>query len=63
MSRPRPAVVRPQRLAFAIAALLPFGSALAQDAAPTAAEKTATTLDAVEVTAQRRVENIQDVAP
>ena len=32
MSRPRPAVVRPQRLAFAIAALLPFGTASAQTA-------------------------------
>ena len=61
MSRPRPAVVRPQRLAFAIAALLPFGTALAQDAATTTAEKEAATLDTVEVTAQRKVENIQDV--
>jgi len=55
--------VRPQRLAFAIAALLPFG-VLAQDAAPAAAEpaqKQATTLEAVEVTAQRRVENIREV--
>ena len=61
MSRPRPAVVRPQRLAFAIAALLPFGTAFAQDAATTTAEKEAATLDTVEVTAQRKVENIQDV--
>ncbi len=61
MSPTRSPSVRPHRLALAIAALLPFGSALAQDAAPTAAEKTATTLAAVEVTAQRRVENIQDV--
>ena len=61
MSRPRPAVVRPHRLAFAIAALLPFGTAFAQDAATTTAEKEAATLDTVEVTAQRKVENIQDV--
>ncbi|RZJ82991.1 MAG: TonB-dependent receptor, partial [Massilia sp.] len=51
--------VRPHRLALAIAALLPFGAAFAQDAAP--AQTDATTLDTVEVTAQRRVENIQDV--
>ena len=60
MSRPRPAVVRPQRLAFAIAALLPFGTAFAQDAT-TPADKEAATLDTVRVTAQRKVENIQDV--
>src|SRR5690606_26815842 len=64
MSPTRSPSVRPHRLALAIAALLPFGSAFAQDAAPAApapAEKAATTLDAVQVTAQRRVENIQDV--
>ena len=61
MSRLCPAVVRPHRLAFAIAALLPFGTAFAQDAATTTAEKEAATLDTVEVTAQRKVENIQDV--
>ena len=60
MSPVRPAALRPQRLAFAIAALLPFGTALAQDAA-TPAEKDAATLDTVQVTAQRKVENIQDV--
>ncbi|CAN4277454.1 TonB-dependent receptor [Pseudoxanthomonas sp. LjRoot125] len=59
MSRLRPTAVRPQRLAFAIAALLPFGTALAQDAAPATSE--AATLDTVQVTAQRKVENIQDV--
>ncbi len=51
-------------LAAAIALLLPAHAAFAQDAAPaqeaTTAEKAAT-LDAVQVTAQRRVENIQDV--
>ncbi len=56
--------MRPHRLAFAIAALLPFG-AIAQDAQPTtadeAARERATTLEAVEVTAQRRVENIREV--
>ncbi len=52
--------VRPHRLALAIAALLPFGSALAQDAA-TAPKTEASTLDTVQVTAQRKVENIQDV--
>jgi iron complex outermembrane receptor protein len=68
MSTHRPSSVRPHQLALAIAALLPFGHAFAQDAAPaaptpvtTATESTATTLDAVQVTAQRRVENIQDV--
>jgi iron complex outermembrane receptor protein len=63
MSLTRSPSVRPHRLALAIAALLPFGSALAQDvpAATAPAEKAATTLDAVQVTAQRRVENIQDV--
>ncbi|KRA45130.1 TonB-dependent receptor [Pseudoxanthomonas sp. Root630] len=59
MSRFRPTAVRPHRLAFAIAALLPFGTALAQDAAPATSE--AATLDTVQVTAQRKVENIQDV--
>ena len=38
MSRLCPAVVRPHRLAFAIAALLPFGTAFAQDAATTTAD-------------------------
>ena len=47
-------------LAAAIALLLPAQAALAQDAT-TPAQKTATTLDAVQVTAQRKVENIQDV--
>jgi iron complex outermembrane receptor protein len=47
-------------LAAAIALLLPAQAAFAQDAA-TAAEKEATTLDTVQVTAQRKVENIQDV--
>ena len=64
MSPNRSSTVRPHRLALAIAALLPFGSAFAQDTAPAtpaATEKAATTLDAVQVTAQRRVENIQDV--
>lgn len=65
MSPRRSLSVRPHRLAFAIAALLPFGTAFAQETAPAApavpAATQATTLDAVEVTAQRRVENIQDV--
>ncbi|HJS34099.1 MAG TPA: TonB-dependent receptor, partial [Pseudoxanthomonas sp.] len=63
MSRLRPAAVRPHRLAFAIAALLPFGTALAQETPAPAepATQSATTLDTVEVTAQRKVENIQDV--
>lgn len=61
-----------QPLALAIAALLPAMNALAQDAAapaqtpPAAAaqdttEHKAATLDTVEVTAQRKVENVQDV--
>ncbi|KAF1708999.1 TonB-dependent receptor [Pseudoxanthomonas sacheonensis] len=58
----RSSSVRPHRLALAIAALLPFGTVLAQEAAPAASTQSeATTLDAVQVTAQRRVENIQDV--
>ena len=58
MSPSRSPRVRPHRLALAIATLLPFGAAFAQQAESTTE---ATTLDAVEVTAQRRVENIQDV--
>ena len=58
MTATRP-TLRPQRLALAIAGLLPL-AALAQQSTPEAA-KTATTLDAVQVTAQRKVENIQDV--
>jgi iron complex outermembrane recepter protein len=56
----------PRPLALAILALLPLAAA-AQDAPPTdaapvdTAEERAATLDTVEVTAQRRVENIQDV--
>ncbi len=61
MSPSRSSRVRPHRLALAIATLLPFGTAFAQQAEPTATTTEATTLDAVEVTAQRRVENIQDV--
>lgn len=62
MSRRRTAATRPHRLAFAIAALLPFGGAFAQETAPAEpATQSATTLDTVEVTAQRKVENIQDV--
>ncbi len=63
MSPVHPAVLRPHRLAFTIAALLPFGTAFAQDtpAPAQSAVQSATTLDTVEVTAQRKVENIQDV--
>ena len=62
MSPRRSSSVRPHRLALAVAALLPLGTVAAQDAAPVSPTAThATTLDAVEVTAQRRVENIQDV--
>ncbi|WP_394695964.1 TonB-dependent receptor [Pseudoxanthomonas japonensis] len=63
MSPVCPAAVRPHRLAFAIAALLPFGTAFAQEtpASTEPAAQSATTLDAIEVTAQRKVENIQDV--
>lgn len=49
----------PTRLALAIAALLPM-AAFAQEAAKPA-EKEAVVLDTVQVTAQRKVENIQDV--
>ena len=65
MSPSRSTRVRPHRLAFAIAALLPFG-ALAQSATPApeagaAPQQQATTLEAIEVTAQRRVENVREV--
>jgi iron complex outermembrane receptor protein len=62
MPSSRSTSVRPHRLALAIAALLPFGTVYAQDTStPAPASSEATTLDAVEVTAQRRVENIKDV--
>lgn len=52
---------RPHRLALAIVAgLLPLASAFAQET-QTPAQKEAVELDAIEVTAQRKVENIQDV--
>jgi len=50
----------PHRLALAIALALPAGAACAQTAAETPPPE-ATTLDAIQVTATRRVENIQDV--
>ena len=59
--------VTPRPLALAILALLPLAAAAQTTettepaAQPQAAEQTAATLDTVEVTAQRRVENIQDV--
>ena len=69
-SRLRPAP-RPLALALALASLLPLAAAAqdapapepAQDPATTGADAQAraATLDTVEVTAQRRVENIQDV--
>ena len=62
MSQLRSAAVRPHRLAFAIAALLPLGTAFAQETpAATTQSQEASTLDTVQVTAQRKVENIQDV--
>jgi len=48
-------------LAVAIALLLPAHAALAQDTDASSAAEKATTLDSVQVTAQRKVENIQDV--
>ncbi len=49
-------------LTVAIALMLPAQAAFAQDAQPTTTtESSATTLDTVQVTAQRRVENLQDV--
>jgi iron complex outermembrane receptor protein len=54
----------PQRLALAVALALPLGSAFAQAAPATneaSEDTTTTTLDTIQVTAQRRVENIQDV--
>ena len=57
---------RVSALALALASLLPLAPALAQTVDPPAppqdsAQERAATLDTVEVTAQRRVENIQDV--
>lgn len=49
----------PTRLAIAIAALLPMAAFAQETAKP--AEKEAVVLDTVQVTAQRKVENIQDV--
>ncbi|MEO7257967.1 MAG: TonB-dependent receptor, partial [Luteimonas sp.] len=56
-------VPAPQRLALAITLALPLGAALAQTTTEpeTKVRDEAVTLDAVQVTAQRRVENIQDV--
>ncbi|MDI9239727.1 TonB-dependent receptor [Lysobacter sp. LF1] len=49
-------------LTAAIVLMLPVQVALAQDAQPaTPAEKEAATLDTVQVTAQRKIENLQDV--
>ncbi|MBU8974669.1 MULTISPECIES: TonB-dependent receptor [unclassified Lysobacter] len=48
-------------LTVAIALMLPGQAAFAQDAQPTTTGSSATTLDTVQVTAQRRVENLQDV--
>ncbi|TWH99460.1 iron complex outermembrane receptor protein [Luteimonas cucumeris] len=50
----------PLAIAIAIAALLPFAPAFAQDTTGEARQD-AVTLDAVQVTAQRRVENVRDV--
>ena len=61
----RACLARP--LALAIATLLPAAAAFAQDAPPAApaatqdTERKPATLDTVEVTAQRKVENMQDV--
>ena len=53
---------RPSSLALAIAMALPAASALAQVASPaTPQDRADATLETVEVTAERRVENIQDV--
>ncbi len=57
--RPTPSIRR-TRLAVALAGALPL-AALAQDAGTRGGDASAATLDAVQVTAQRRVENIQDV--
>ncbi|BDU16314.1 TonB-dependent receptor [Lysobacter auxotrophicus] len=48
-------------LTVAIALMLPAQAALAQDAQTTTDTPSATTLDTVQVTAQRKVENLQDV--
>ncbi|WP_394001480.1 TonB-dependent receptor [Luteimonas sp. WGS1318] len=56
----RPMRHRRSQLAVALACALPL-AAFAQSADPVASPQSAATLDAVQVTAQRRVENIQDV--
>jgi len=63
MSRSPRLRVRPHRLALSLALALPLPAALAQQADPPAtdAAPSAATLDTVQVTAQRRVENIHDV--
>ncbi len=53
--------LRLRRLAFAVAACCASATAGAQVAGDPVAEAGPATLDAVEVTAQRRVENVQDV--
>lgn len=61
MARTRFASLRPDLLALAIVLALPSSFAFAQDAEKTAEPTKPATLEAVKVTAERRVEDIQDV--
>jgi iron complex outermembrane recepter protein len=61
MSRVKSASLRPDLLALAIFLALPSSFAYAQDAEKAAEPTQSSTLEAVKVTAERRVEDIQDV--
>ncbi|MCX7041535.1 MAG: TonB-dependent receptor [Gammaproteobacteria bacterium] len=61
MSRVKSASLRPDILALAIFLAIPSSFAYAQDAEKAAEPTQPTTLEAVKVTAERRVEDIQDV--
>ena len=61
MARTKFASLRPDLLALAIVLALPSSFAFAQDAEKAAEPTKPTTLEAVKVTAERRVEDIQDV--
>ena len=61
MARFKSASLRPDLLALAVVLALPSSLAFAQEAAKTEEAAKPTTLEAVTVTAERRVEDIQDV--
>lgn len=61
MSYPHVPAYRTRSLALAATLLLPISTTVAQDTIPKTSKSDAVTLDTVEVTAQRRTEDIQDV--